>query len=166
MRIFVTGATGFVGSALVPELIAHGHEVVGLTRSDAGAAALEAIGAQVVRGVLEDGEVLARAAADADGVIHTAFNHDFSKFAENCQLDRRAIEALGEGSVGKPLLVTITLGENCEISMSTHWVHNNGGSTGLRCDSIDLDSITHLRRLVELNVGDETVLERELAHLG
>ena len=66
----------------------------------------------------------------------------------------------------KPLLVTITLGDNCEISMSTHWVHTHSGCTGLRCDSIDLDSITHLRRLVELNIGDETVLERELAHLG
>jgi nucleoside-diphosphate-sugar epimerase len=106
MRVFVTGATGFVGSAVVPELLAHGHQVLGLARTDAGAAALEAAGAEVVQGVLEDGVVLSRAAAAADGVIHTAFNHDFSKFADNCELDRRAIQALGEGAVGKPLLVT------------------------------------------------------------
>jgi hypothetical protein len=69
-------------------------------------------------------------------------------------------------SADKPLLVTITLAPDCDISMHAQWVHSNGGNTGLRCDSIDLDSITHLRRLVELNLGDEMVLERELAHLG
>lgn len=66
----------------------------------------------------------------------------------------------------KPLMVTVSLAPDCDITMHAHWVHGNGGNTGLRCDSIDLDSITHLRRLVELNLGDETVLERELAHLG
>jgi len=66
----------------------------------------------------------------------------------------------------KPLLVTITLAPDCDISMHAHWVHGNGNNSGLRCDSIDLDSITHLRRLVELNLGDERVLERELSHLG
>ena len=75
-------------------------------------------------------------------------------------------EQLSRIDSDKPLLVTIELAPDCTISMSTHWVHHNNGYTGLRCDSIDLDSITHLRRLVELNVGDETVLERELAHLG
>ncbi|MGW2702876.1 SDR family oxidoreductase [Streptomyces sp. NPDC001340] len=108
MRVFVTGATGFVGSAVVPELVAAGHEVVGLARSDEAEASLKSAGAEAYRGSLDDPEGLARAAAAADGVIHLAFIHDFTDIYAAGATDLRAIEAMGAALTGsgKPFLVT------------------------------------------------------------
>lgn len=108
MRVFITGAAGFIGAATTRELIANGHQVVGLARSEDNAATLRALGAEVHHGSLQDLESLRSGARAADGVIHLAFIHDFAKFAENGQIDKRAIEAMGEvlEGTGKPFIVT------------------------------------------------------------
>ena len=112
MAYFVTGATGFIGSRIVPELIDAGHEVLGLARSDRGAAALARAGAQAFRGSLEDPVALAQGAVGADAVIHTAFDHNFSRFVENCEKERRVIEAIGDVLAGSnvPFLITSGVG--------------------------------------------------------
>ncbi|HLY02529.1 MAG TPA: SDR family oxidoreductase [Candidatus Cybelea sp.] len=112
MRIFVTGASGFIGSALIPELTGAGHHVLGLSRSDSSAKAIAAAGAEVHRGSLEDRDSLKAGVAAADGVIHLGFNHDFSKWEANCEDDRQVIDVLAAQLAGseRPLVVTGGIG--------------------------------------------------------
>lgn len=116
MRVFLTGATGFIGSRIVPELISAGHQVLGLTRSDAGVEALRAAGAEPHRGDIYDLDTIRSGAAAADAVIHTAFNHDFSTFAENCETDRKVVEAIGSVLKGSDRRLVTTSGTAIAIS--------------------------------------------------
>ncbi|MAQ14600.1 MAG: 3-beta hydroxysteroid dehydrogenase [Sandaracinus sp.] len=125
MKIFITGGTGFIGSAIVRELLEAGHHVTGLARSDASARALTQAGGEVVRGELTDFAALTAAARASDGVIHVGFVHDFSKYVEMCALDRHVITALGEGLVGsdKPLVATagaVVIGEGPLLETDRH----------------------------------------------
>jgi nucleoside-diphosphate-sugar epimerase len=139
MRIFVTGSTGFIGSALVPDLIKAGHQVLGMTRSEAGAEKLRAAGAEVLHGNLEDLDSLRKGAADSEGVIHLAFSHDFSQFEKNAADERRAITALGEVLEGsdRPMVVTsgTAMAANVDGKPSTEdgptasWNHRAGLET-------------------------------------
>jgi nucleoside-diphosphate-sugar epimerase len=112
MRVFVTGASGFVGSAIVKDLLANGHQVLGLVRSEKAAEQLIAGGAEVLLGDVNDPEAIRKGAISCDAVIHTAFNHDFSKFKANCEADRKVIETFGDALAGsgKPLVVTSGVG--------------------------------------------------------
>ena len=112
MRVFVTGASGFVGSAIVKELLEAGHHVLGLVRSDKGAEQLAATDAEVLRGDVNDKDIIRQGAIACEAVIHTAFNHDFSQFKANCEADRKVIETFGEALSGtsKPLVITSGVG--------------------------------------------------------
>lgn len=120
MKILLTGATGFIGSYLLPELLRHGHEVIGLTRTDKGAKAVEAFGAKALFGELTDLKSLRDAAASVDGIIHTAFNHDFSKLKENSEVDRRVIETLGDALAGSQRRLVVSSGTGLVDRSRTH----------------------------------------------
>lgn len=131
MLVFLTGATGFIGSRIVPELLAAGHRVLGLTRSEAGATALARLGAEAHRGELANPDSVAAGAARADAVIHTAFDHDFSNYVANCETDRRVIEAMGAALAGsdRPFIIT-----------SVTILGSDGPGRAATEDRVDLDS--------------------------
>ncbi len=143
MKVFVTGATGFVGSAVVKELISAGHDVLGLVRSEAGAKAVIEAGAQAHYGDLEDLDSLRKGAEAADGVIHTGFNHDFSKFKLNCEHDQEVIEALGDVLTGseRPLIITSAIGILPRGSMVHEWDRPVAGANPRIASELAADTI-------------------------
>ena len=162
MRVFVTGATGFIGSAIVQELIGAGHQVLGLARSDDSAKALVAVGAEVHRGSLEDLDTLRSGAAASDAVVHTAFIHDFANFPAAAETDKLAIETVGEALVGsnRPLLVTsgtallapgrvVTEDDVADPSLAAAWPRRSEEtalamvSRGVRASSVRLPPSVH-----------------------
>lgn len=147
MRVFLTGATGFIGSQIIPHLLAAGHQVLGLTRSDSGARQLEQAGAQVHRGDLEDPATLAAGAEKADAVIHCAFDHDFSRFADNIAKDRRNILAMGEALKGsdRPFLISsgVGMGSNGPGQAATEDVFNRDNPNQRRMSEVTGEELLH-----------------------
>jgi nucleoside-diphosphate-sugar epimerase len=143
MRVFVTGATGFVGSAVVKDLIGAGYKVLGLVRSDANAKALADAGGEVHRGSLQDIESLKSGAAACDGVIHTAFIHDFTNYAENGQVDKRAIEAMGAVLAGsdRPLIVTSGTALVAPGRVATEDMRADGAAASMRLSEQTADAV-------------------------
>jgi nucleoside-diphosphate-sugar epimerase len=140
MNIFVTGATGWVGAAVVRDLLEAGHKVLGLARSEAAAHSLVAVGATVHRGDIDDLESVRSGAANADGVIHTAFNHDFSQFPASCEHDRRVIESLGSALAGsdRPLVITSAIGALPPGDLATETTMPAGNPRGASEQAADM----------------------------
>lgn len=130
MRVFVTGATGFIGSRVVRELLDAGHQVLGLTRSEQGAAALAAMGAEPYHGSIAEPDSLKAGAAQSEGVIHLAFNHDFSRFVQNCEDDRAVIAALGSALTGSDRPLVITSGTGITNSVPGEPATEDGPTVG------------------------------------
>ena len=145
MRVFVTGASGWVGSHVVKELLSHGHTVVGLARSEENAAALKAAGAEVHRGSLEDAQSIREGARTCDGVIHCGFVHDFARFEQSCATDRQVVHTVGDALAGsgKPFIATFgTLGT----------LVTPAGRTGTEEDPNQTEGMMGMRAVNEENV--------------
>jgi nucleoside-diphosphate-sugar epimerase len=165
MRVFVTGASGFIGKAVVKELLRSGHSVVGLARSDEAAQEVAALGAVVQRGSLQDLHVLKTGASTSDGVIHLAFNHDFTRYAQSCQEDQAAIQAMADALAGtdRPLIITsgtmllphgIKGHEDDAYDASSPMFAARGASEALALSLVSKGSRTAIMRLAPVVHGD------------